>query len=290
MSKIQDALTKIQSDLVRGDETASPVAASIPNQRRANDIGRLEAPHPTKEVLVVDMDRLMQAGILPHPDCEHLINRQFRDIKRPLIAHAFGKRATKVIDGPLIMITSALSGEGKSFTSINLALSMAQEKDHTVLLIDADVANPQISRIFGVADRSGLLDVLERQDMSLDAAIIPTSIDGLSVMPAGTPRAHATELLASGRMEQVAANLGTIRRNQIIIMDSPPLLQTSESKVLASFVGQIVMIVCADRTPQDAVLAAVALVDEGKPLNLVLNRASGNEMKVRYGYDERQEY
>jgi len=234
----------------------------------------------------VDQKALRDAGLISPDYHEQLLADQYRDIKRPLIASAFGKRAVKVEDGNLIMVTSALPGEGKTFTSINLAISIAQEQDVNVLLVDADVAKPHISTVLGVGTMPGLLDILEGAVESPESVVVPTDMEGLSVLPSGMPRLHATELLSGFRMEALIKKLATRIPNRIIVFDTPPLLRTSESKVLASMAGQVVLVVKAEDTPQGAVGEALHVLGEDKAVNLILNqsRKAGSQNEYTYGY------
>lgn len=286
MSLIQEALERAKA--ARDDERGP---AHLPNIAGPKDRGRglseAIAPalaKPSRRRLEVDWQALRNGGLLAPVDDDQRIARQIRDIKRPLIAHAFGKRATSVENGNLIMVTSALAGEGKTFISFNLARSMAEERDHTVLLVDADVAKPQTSRMFGLQDSVGLLDLLERAGEQLESAIVDTDTPGLSILPAGKPRPNSTELLASSRMEYLTRQLTSADRNRIVLFDSPPLLQTSESKVVAEFVGQIVFVVCAEQTPKGAVAEAVMSLGEEKAVNFILNKSTSNAIVTRYGY------
>ena len=114
--------------------------------------------------------------------------------------------------------------------------------------------------------------------------ILPTDVENLSILPAGKPRHNATELLSSDAMEQVIETLEHVGSRQIIIFDSPPLLQTTESKILASLLGQVVVVVRAEVTAQDAVTAAISTLDEGKAVNLVLNQVRSGFGESMYGY------
>ena len=291
MSKIQDALQKIQKERagvarqktrpvvepIHDPESQSMVIAALVNEDNADEGYSGKRLH-------VDRQALREAALIAPDYHEDLFANQYREIKRPLISHAFGKRATRVEFGHLIMVCSALSGEGKTFTSINLALSMAQERDHQVLLVDADVAKPHISNLFGAAREPGLLDALEDPSVDPRTLILPTDMRGLSIMPAGAPRMHATELLASSAMEKVVGLLGSLTDGQIVLFDSPPLLQTTEAKVLAELAGQVVMVVRAEQTPQDAVKAALAAISDEKPVNLILNHARAGAGAKAYGY------
>ena len=286
MSLIKEALKRARA---AQDEELRQLQDTHAPAKRDDQGGR----HPTAQVLAgprrarinFDWEALRAGGVFAPLEDDELIARQIRDIKRPLIAHAFGRRATPVQNGNLIMITSALAGEGKTFISFNLARSMAGEQDHSVLLVDADVAKPHTTGLLGLEDSIGLLDLLENPDQRPDTAIVETELPGLSILPAGKPRRHATELLASSRMEDLAQYLLTSDRRRIVLFDSPPLLQTSESKALAEYVGQIVFVVCAGKTPKGAVAEAIMSLGEGeKAVNVLLNRATGSSNVTRYGY------
>jgi exopolysaccharide/PEP-CTERM locus tyrosine autokinase len=195
----------------------------------------------------------------------------------------------KIAHGNLIMITSALAGEGKSFTAVNLALSIANELDHTVMLVDADVARPSVARMLGLppaSDSPGLLDVLENH-VEMSGALLRTSIDKLSVLPAGTRHERATELLASASMSRLIEEMARRYPDRIIIFDSPPLLQTTEARALATHVGQVVLVVRAEHTPQVAVQEALTAIEACPVRLLLLNRASaaaGSSYGYGYGY------
>jgi protein-tyrosine kinase len=282
MSLVETTLKKLQQS-AREAKTAEKVSvrASAPERDSAMPAPPKPAPAPAAPRHVsqhapISIDRagLRAAGFIAPEDQERQIADQFRQIKRPLIANAFGRGATKVLNGHLIMTASALPNEGKTFTSINLALSLAAEKDITVLLVDADVAKRHISRIFGVEKEPGLLDALQDDKLDLEAMIVPTDIPGLSLLSAGNRTSIATELLSSVHMEATFARLGANNPNRIVLLDSPPLLLTSESRALAAIVGQVVVVVNARTTPQQAVLDAVSLVPSDKSVGFILNQCN----------------
>ncbi|MDJ0757893.1 MAG: AAA family ATPase [Woeseiaceae bacterium] len=304
MSKIQKAINEIQSSR---NKARTPGAVSqlgvlvdkrdVPGDDEAPEallgdetrqIAALETPVSTK-LVEVSRKSLTDAGFIAPDDEEQLIINQFRQIKRPLIAHAFGKRATKIEGGHVILVTSALPGDGKTFSCINLALSIASEQDRSVLLIDGDVAKAHVSRLFGIEEQPGLTDILQRDsDYDLSDVIVETDVDGLSLIPAGKMNSHVTELFASNRMERLIKAVSAQDPNRVVIFDSSPLLPTSESRVLSTLVGQVVLIVCANKTPRSAVLNAIEMMEEGKAVNVVLNQAR-NEAGFdyyggRYGY------
>src|SRR5262249_8204418 len=158
-----------------------------------------------------------------------------------------------------IMVTSALPGDGKTFTSINLAISLSLERDHNVLLVDGDVPKPHVSRTFNVQDEPGLLDVLADPSVPIESVILPTDMRNFSLLPVGRRGETATELLSSARMRQVLTRLEQLDPNLLIVLDSPPVLFTSEARVLSSQFGQVVLVVKAGGTPQQAVLDTLAI-------------------------------
>lgn len=224
------------------------------------------------DLLVLDFKQLRDASIVPPEELAPNLANEFRRIKRPLLKTAFAKDEEKIDKGNLIMLCSALSGEGKTFTSMNLAMSVALERDRTVLLIDADVAKPHISRALGLHERKGLMDVLVDRNLDISDVLVQTDMPGLRVLPAGTQHEYATEFLASERMEEVMDEIAGRYQNRVVILDSPPLLQTSEAQVLTGLVGQVVVVVHAGSTPQSAIESALELVDPTKHVSLILNK------------------
>ncbi|RJG08096.1 tyrosine-protein kinase family protein [Noviherbaspirillum cavernae] len=217
--------------------------------------------------------QLQRTGMVS-PDGERsAIAEEFRLIKRPLIDKAFNQKSG-ARRGNLIMVTSALPGEGKTFCAINLALSIAMEKDHTVLLVDADIARPSVPRALGFQSEVGLMDILLDRSLQLSDVLLKTNIDRLRILPAGTSHKHATELLASQAMTNLLEEIASRYPDRIIIFDSPPLLPTTEARVLASQMGQIVLVVEAESTTQHAVKEAIRqLGPSSANVNLVYNKA-----------------
>ena len=233
----------------------------------------------------INLARLHRMGVVA-PDAEKSqIAEEFRIIKRPLIANAFGQGAARVKNGNMIMITSSLPGEGKSFCAINLAISMALEMDRTVLLIDADVAKPRVPEYLGIHADLGLLDVLQDKNLKLSDVMIKTDIAKLTILPAGRTYKRATELLASEAMTRLVEDIGNRYADRIILFDSPPILATSEASVLATHMGQIVMVVEAERTSQEAVREALSHIQSCEVVNMLLNKSTPTPgADYYYGY------
>ena len=230
----------------------------------------------------INFAKLKARGFVTPDAGSSQIAEEFRVIKRPIIRNAVGRGAVK--HGNLVMVTSALPAEGKTFTSLNLALSIATEIDSTVLLVDGDVAHPSIPEIIGAPHGPGLLDLLTRDDLDFADALVKTNIEKLSLLPAGTRHRRSTELLASEQMASLLREIASRYRDRIIIFDSPPLLATTEARVLATNMGQIVMVVAADATSQHAVTQALATIEGCEIVLMVLNKASRTDVGTYYGY------
>ena len=232
----------------------------------------------------LNLSRLKSQNFIT-PQAEHSnMAEEFRMIKRPLLDHAFGQNSARVRNGNLIMVTSALPGEGKTFSTINLAMSIAMEMGRTVLLVDADAPNPNLLKKLGVSYDKGLLDLLDDSSMTLSDVIIRTNIENLSILPAGRHNRHATELLASDAMSALLDDMAQRYPDRIILFDSPPLLVTSEASVLASHMGQIVMVVEAEKTPQPAVRQALTLIEDCDLTWVLLNKTRNLAGVDYYGY------
>ena len=231
----------------------------------------------------INLEVLAAAGYLTPSSPRTTATDQFRVIKRPLLDNATGKSAAMVMNGNLIMVTSSLPGEGKSFAAINLAMSIAMEVNHTVLLVDADVARPSIMKKLGLDPAPGLLDLLLDQTIQLSDVLLKTNVPRLTLLPTGRPHPRATELLTSTAMAILLEDLGKRYKDRIIIFDSPPLLLTTEARVLATHMGQILMIVQAEKTLQSQVQHALSTIEACPVKLMVLNQARTRGLGA-YGY------
>jgi exopolysaccharide/PEP-CTERM locus tyrosine autokinase len=267
----------------------APEAAVLPLEGRAPLSPRsprspLRDEHAGARRIELDFARLKARGFVTPDSGATQIAEEFRVIKRPIIRNALGRGPARVKHGNLVMVTSALPSEGKTFTSLNLALSIASEVDSTVLLVDGDVAHPSIPEQLGAPHGPGLLDLLTRDDLDFSDALVKTNIDKLSLLPAGSRHRRSTELLASEQMASLLRQMASRYSDRIIIFDSPPLLATTEARVLATNMGQIVMVVAADATSQHAVNQALATIESCDIVMMVLNKASRTDVGTYYGY------
>ena len=239
----------------------------------------------------VDIAQLANAGYLVPGSPRSTLADEFRGIKQPVLKNARSDAAAPIRLGNLIMVTSALPGEGKTFCALNLALSIASEVDSSVLLVDADVVRPAVLDRLGLSTGGGtgggtykgLLDLLTDPTLDLSEVILKTNVPKLSVLPAGTPRINSTELLASNSMEDLLNDISSRYADRIVIFDAPPLLATTESKVLAARMGQILMVVNEGTTGRaDLTQAFTAL--QACPIVLSMLNKSTNPSEQQYGY------
>ena len=276
--------------------TPAPVAAGEPAiQRAAAEVqGRAEGPEsplPARtggrsKLVELDLEAIAATGLVTPQAPGSQIAEQYRVIKRPLLVNALGKGGVPPIEnGNLIMVTSALPNEGKTFNAVNLAMSIVAELDCTVMLVDADVARPSVLQLLGLSPERGLLDLLQDDTLDFSDVLLRTNVEKLSILPSGTPHPRATELLASEAMVKLINDIANKYRDRIIIFDSPPLLVTTESQALASHMGQIVVVVEAERTLQSDVMQALSTIDSCPVRQVILNKAKADFKKgYSYGY------
>jgi protein-tyrosine kinase len=232
----------------------------------------------------INLARLHQMGMVTHDGGRTPAAEDFRIIKRPLLRTAMGAVTSGLKNGNLIVVTSALPGEGKTFCAINLAMSIAMEQDHTVLLVDADVARPSVLKVLGLGASPGLMDVLLSDRRQLSDVILKTNIASLSLLPAGRNNKHATELLASQAMSSLLDEIASRYPDRIVIFDSPPLLLTTEANVLAAQMGQVVMVVESETTTQRAVKEALRRIEHCPHISLICNKTRAFPGDDYYGY------
>jgi exopolysaccharide/PEP-CTERM locus tyrosine autokinase len=283
MSIVERALKKIQA---AGPAGSTPIFGRLVDAAaRTEGVAVAQPPAPAR-IISINQGALRAAGLLPPEHQERVIASQYRQIKRPLVDNALGRTKPALPHGRFIMVSSAVPGEGKTFTSVNLAFSMARERDLHVLLIDGDVVKPQVSRMFGIEQERGLLDSLADTSIDIERLILATDVPNLAVLPAGTRTDQATELLASSRMATLLTELARRDPSRLILFDSSPLLLTTESRALTTIAGQIVIVVRAGHTPQEVVLNALSYLPENAHAYLILNQSvsEGESSSPYYGY------
>ncbi|HEY6923923.1 MAG TPA: hypothetical protein VI653_10670 [Steroidobacteraceae bacterium] len=253
-------------------------------------VGEIPLPRVPAKRIAIDIAHLRRAGYLPESSEGRRFADYFRAIKRVIVQRALADGGSP--EQRLILVTSSLQDEGKTFTTLNLALSMAREHDISILLVDADLPKAHISRLLGIADRPGLIEALRGETGEPESLVLRTSIPTLEVLPAGGSSESATELISSARMTRVATQLTQRNSRRLVLFDSSPLLVSSEARALVHVPGQIVLVTRSGRTPQRALQDALKLLDKKRLTGLVLNDAAraASTGYGSYGYygDEKQ--
>lgn len=282
MSKIQEALKKLQ-----GSEPPSRQGDVVVKQRplpkTVIPVAHKKQGFETVKKHHLDENGLIVGGLLAPLDQALPISDEFRRIKRPLLDNVVKHVGSARDHMNVILVSSAMPGAGKTFCSVNLAASISLERELNVLLVDADVAKPHISKAFGLHEHNGLLDILEDESRSIDEVLVRTDLNDIQVLPAGRKHSQSTELLASNRMEDLIDELATRYSDRIIIMDSPPLLITSEAQALAQQVGQIVLVVESGRTLHQDLEETIQTLVDSKPINVILNKSIYTQPGGYYG-------
>jgi Mrp family chromosome partitioning ATPase len=250
---------------------AAKPAASHPGTPVAAEDALTLTSRDLKAIVSIDFDRLRAEGRLPTAALSTQIEDEIRRIKWPLLKAIEGTEGVTPARNNLVLVTSALPGEGKTFTSLNLALSIVRDREMRVVLVDGDVARPGLTPSLGLEGRPGLNDALEDTNRDVSTITYQTDVQGLYFVPAGTWSPHAPEFFAGSRMPQLMDALSRRVGRGVVIFDSPPLLATNEAQVATRFAGQVLVVVRADETAQQAVLDAIALIDKDVPVSAVLN-------------------
>ncbi len=269
--------TRDEAADVTAKETGSSTAA--PTHRPAMFVGG--------GYVEIDLDQLAERGFAGVRDTNSELASDFRRIKRPLLLAMQKAEASGEQNNPsnLVVVTSALPAEGKTFVAINLAFSMATEMDRSVLLIDGDPAKSDVCRVLGIEPTRGLTEVLADGGQFIDDAVLKTSVDDLEILPSGPRLDNTDELFASELARRLTRQLAETYPNRIVLIDAPPLLASTEAGALARLAGQVVVVVEADRTPQANVTEALALLDGCEGVSLVLNKVTRRASDAHaYGY------
>jgi protein-tyrosine kinase len=295
MSIIEKALNKAKDQGKEpGIATDFAVGRDMDKFRSANQTAAFLEEEPDKnrstastaEQVRIDWSQLAKMGFVTPDDVNTQTVEEYRNIKRPLVGNAFGKGSLGIERSNLVLVTSSVPGEGKTFTAINLAISIANERDKHVLLVDADVARPSVSKTLGVKQSPGLIEYLESDNVDFSEIVLPTDLPGLSIVPAGKRHKFSTELLSSNKMAQLAQELSTRYTNRMVIFDSPPLLAATQGEVLAKLVGQVVLVIEAESTLQSMVMESVGKLATCDVVLAVFNKARAGLDAGYYSYGQ----
>jgi len=280
MSIVEKAAEKLRTQRP-AEQPGLPQVEDVAEAHIAPTVERLqEQRHAVRrdaadgEVVHIDLDALVRAGLLPSEDeASGRLSNEVRRAKLPLLNNATGKSAKVPEFADRIVVTSAVPGEGKTFTVINLALSLAREPDFEVVLLDADIPKSDVTRTFGLQGHPGLMDILADESRRPADVILHTSVPNLFVVPAGQRNPLAAELFGGRRMGQVLEELGSNSKQRLLVFDSSPLLATPEARVLASQMGQVVVVVGAGHTRRYELKSALEGLGGSQYIGLILNKS-----------------
>ncbi len=263
-------------------EKALEKAAELRNEKERKPVAENPVPYPAAAA------GEQVAGEAPEIRIDHPLVVTFRDPRSP-VAEEFRKLKSSLVtlarDGghKVLMVTSSLAGEGKSITAINLAISLAQEYDHTVLLIDADLRRPAVHKYFNLQPQPGLADCLtERVDPS--SVVVRTGIGHLSLIPAGKEVENPAELLGSRRMAGLIQEMKSRYPERFIILDAPPVLPVAETRSLGNFVDGVLFVIREGLVSLTNIREALATLPPDKTLGLVYNDIRNESLGGRYHY------
>lgn len=283
-------MSSIEKVMQRKKRDAAREVPLRPDTDRATDARRSDAPHAFDRIqrspdVTLNRQRLISEGLLTPEDEESSLREQYRMVKRRLIATAFAQEHPGTNPPNLIEITSSLDGEGKTFTTFNLGMSIAMERDVTVLLVDADLTQRSLTRVTGLGDRKGLTEFLTGEVDDLADIVFRTDVPRMAVIPAGASHPEAPELIASESMHRCTKELAGRYGDRMILFDTTPLLMNSQAATLAEHMGQILVVVEAGRTNASAIADAVTLFAEADVnRNLLLNKSVQARGYGYYGY------
>ncbi|MCC5451136.1 XrtA-associated tyrosine autokinase [Rheinheimera sp. UJ51] len=279
MSLIEKAIQQQQANQQSQPQSASAADPVI-------EVTMAEHEHkdrPAKPIITLNLDALRQKNFVSLSAERRLINEEYRVIKRKILNNAFGQLSTTLHHPNLVLVSSSRPGEGKTFTSINLALSMALEQDKTILLVDTDVLRPSVSKTLNLNLEYGLTEYLLSDSLSVEDIIYSTNVDRLKIIGAGQPHHLSTELLASEKMLKLSREFAERYPDRLVIFDAPPLLGVNETAVLAAMCGQAIIVVEENRSKVSEIEQAASLLPENLAVGFVINKAHRNQGKG-YGY------
>ena len=219
----------------------------------------------------ISSEALEQAGMVLARNARSRISEEYRivigRVLRALKADSPGNGAQNVV-----MVTSARPGEGKSFSALNLAGSIAQHGNDKVLLVDLDAKLRPVSALLGVNDRIGFQDLVTNPSLRPEDLILQTALDNLSVLPVGTRMSGGVDANATRPIPPTVTRLARRFPKHVIVLDAPPCLSTSDPHTIAPYVGQVVMVVEAERTQRSELEAAIDLVRVCPTITILLNK------------------
>ncbi len=289
---IEKALLKSKRLAGKSEEAKSSVIQQPKSQKVTEDTdaeltnSQIRKRNAESRRLKIDLARLVENGHVSIDGTRKQINEEYREIKRKLLANAFGALSKTLKNPNIIMVTSSRPSEGKTFTATNLALSIASEQDKTVLLVDADVLKPNVLRTLGLPSKNGLMEYLIGEVEDISDVLYSTNIDKLKIIPAGRSHHLSTELLASEKMLETVDEFANRYPDRVVIFDTPPLIGINESAILANFAGQAVVVVEEGKAKINDIKLSVERLNPDMAIGFVVNKSvnSDSDGSGYYGY------
>ena len=232
----------------------------------------------------LDLTHLSEQGYLTSPLSDRRLVDEFRNITSQVLRNSQIVAEKGMRRGNIVLVTSSVPGEGKTFVSLNLALSVAMHLDHSALLVDADVLRPSMLERVGLGPQPGLIDLLTREDVQPPDVLLRTNLPKFSMLSTGTGVDRGAELLSSAAMDSLLSDLAERYHDRVIVVDSPPLLVSTVSRSLAARVGQVLMVVAAEQTKRTAVSQGFAALESCPMVSVVLNKSRLSTRTGEYGY------
>ena len=281
---LEEASSSIEKAQNQADSTkvSDPEIVEEPNTEPLKATTNIEKVERTFNINVPELEA---KGFVSLTSARSQINEEYREIKRKLLANAFGALSRTLTNSNIIMVTSARPSEGKTFTAVNLAISIAAEQDKRVLLVDADVLKPNVLRTLGLKERSGLMEYLLGEVKEIGDVMYETNIEKLKIIPAGRSHHLSVELLASEMMNETIDEFSNRYADRVIIIDTPPIIGINESAILANFAGQAVVVVEEGRSKLTDIQKSVERLNPEMAIGFVVNKSlNTSESTGYYGY------
>lgn len=277
------AVAQIDTKAQESQPVANDTDANAATAAEANNNAAVDVDSNDKNYVHIDLERLAAASFLTPDAGISSISEEYQQIKRRLLGNMVQGMAPNANSANLIMVTSSVPSEGKTFSSVNLSMSIAAEIDHTVLAIDTDIAKRDLTRTFNALGRPGIFDVLSDDSLELADVMLRTNIPNFVLIPAGLNSEGSTELLASVQMHKICQELASRYHDRVVIFDTPPVLATSAALALAPKMGQVCLVVEAGKTKQETLDEALSQIDRSRITGLILNK-SKQQRRSSYDY------
>lgn len=269
MSIVQAALDRVKATRDQGNPAVAPKAGSPP---AVVSPAPVEWPRRSGAEVKIDMHALHERGLCPDASNTSRHQDEFRRLRRDVL----GAMRARADDGggvisPVVLVTSPMPGDGKSWTALNLALSIAAIDEPDVLLVDADPYKGTLSSALGIREAPGLLDLLRSPALEFTEVAVPTSVRRLHVIAAGHNNGEVGDLFTAERVGSLFGSIARTMAGHVVIVDSVPILVSSETGTLTDVAGQVLLVVRSGVTLRESVLDAIQRVRSSVPVGLVLN-------------------